>query len=106
MIICSLVSLRFDGFQYQNANVIETEACYKAARLAIQHNAYLHAANFLHSVMLINLALNEEEKVSSCKKLTALNNLKTNSNHPFPPELVGLELNLYNEIEVHLIILS
>lgn len=39
-------------------------------------------------------------------KVTALNNLKTDSNHPFPPELVGLELNFYNEIEVHLISLS
>ncbi|KAG8296970.1 hypothetical protein J6590_045812 [Homalodisca vitripennis] len=58
--------------KYQNANVIETEACYKAAKLAIQQHAYLQAANFLHSVILINLALNEEEKIERLMSLSEL----------------------------------
>lgn len=50
-------------FQYQNAGVIETEACFKGARIAVKYNSPLQAHTLLQNVIFINLTLNEEEKV-------------------------------------------
>lgn len=58
--------------KYQNAGVIETEACYKAARIAIEQNSILQAASFLQNVVFINLALNEEEKIQRLMSLSEL----------------------------------
>jgi len=44
--------------------VIEVEACFKAAQVAIQQGCPLQAASFLKNVTLINLTLSESEKVS------------------------------------------
>lgn len=54
------------SLQYQNAAVIETEACFKGARIAVKYNSPLQAHTLLQSVIFINLTLNEEEKVSIC----------------------------------------
>lgn len=43
--------------------MIETEACFKAAQIAIQQGCPLQAASFLKNVVLINLTLTEQEKV-------------------------------------------
>lgn len=51
------------NFQYQNAGIIETEACFKAARIAVEQGFALQAASFLQNVVYINLPLNEQEKV-------------------------------------------
>ncbi|XP_075217129.1 trafficking protein particle complex subunit brun isoform X2 [Lycorma delicatula] len=58
--------------KYQNAGVIETEACYKAARIAIEQNSILQAASFLQNVVFINLTLNEEEKIQRLMSLSEL----------------------------------
>ena len=50
-------------FQYQNAGVIEAEACFKAARVAVELNHVLQAASFLQNIIFINLVLPEEDKV-------------------------------------------
>nr|CAD7586985.1 unnamed protein product [Timema genevievae] len=48
--------------KYQNAGIIETEASFKAARVAVEQNWTLQAASFLQNVVFINLTLNEIEK--------------------------------------------
>lgn len=53
----------FLSLQYQSAGMIETEACFKAAQIAIQQGCPLQAASFLKNVVLINLTLTEQEKV-------------------------------------------
>nr|CAD7197339.1 unnamed protein product [Timema douglasi] len=54
--------------KYQNAGIIETEASFKAARVAVEQNWTLQAASFLQNVVFINLTLNEIEKAGSCKE--------------------------------------
>nr|XP_018912061.1 PREDICTED: protein brunelleschi [Bemisia tabaci]XP_018912062.1 PREDICTED: protein brunelleschi [Bemisia tabaci]XP_018912063.1 PREDICTED: protein brunelleschi [Bemisia tabaci] len=61
--------------KYQNAGVIETEACFKAARIAVKENSVLQAHSFLQNIILINLTLTEEEKI---QRLMSLSNLYTN----------------------------
>ncbi|XP_039275687.1 protein brunelleschi isoform X4 [Nilaparvata lugens] len=58
--------------KYQNAGVIETEACYKAARIAIEQNSIVQAASFLQNVVFINLTLSEEEKIQRLMSLSEL----------------------------------
>lgn len=55
----------FIYLQYQSAGLIETEACFKAAQIAIQQGCPLQAASFLKNVVLINLTLTEQEKVKT-----------------------------------------
>jgi hypothetical protein len=47
-----------------NAGIIEMEACFKAARIAIEQGCTLQASTFLQNVIFINLTLSETEKVS------------------------------------------
>ncbi|XP_059485985.1 protein brunelleschi [Neocloeon triangulifer] len=49
--------------KYLNAAVLETEACFKAARVAFLHKKKLQASSFLQNVLLINLNLTEEHKI-------------------------------------------
>ncbi|GBP40013.1 Protein brunelleschi [Eumeta japonica] len=49
--------------KYQNAGIIETEACFKGARIAVEQNNSLNAAGFLQNVVFINLTLSEQEKI-------------------------------------------
>ncbi|XP_065336501.1 protein brunelleschi [Cloeon dipterum] len=49
--------------KYLNAAVMETEACFKAARVALMQNKKLQASSFLQNVLLINLNLTEEHKI-------------------------------------------
>lgn len=49
--------------KYLNATVLETEACFKAARVAMSQNKKLQASSFLQNVLLINLNLTEEHKI-------------------------------------------
>ncbi|XP_071451117.1 protein brunelleschi [Hetaerina americana] len=58
--------------QYQHAGIIEMEACFKAARVAIELNRPLQAASFLQNVVLINPNLDEEEKI---QRFTTLSDL-------------------------------
>lgn len=58
--------------QYQNAGIIETEACLKAARIAIEQNNSLKASSFLQNVIFINLTLNEQEKIQRFDTLAEL----------------------------------
>jgi hypothetical protein len=41
------------------------EACFKAARIAVEQGSALQASAFLHNVVCINLTLSESEKVKS-----------------------------------------
>lgn len=50
--------------KYQYAGIIETEASFKATRISIEQNCTLQAASYLNNVILINLTLSEQEKVS------------------------------------------
>lgn len=58
--------------KYQNAGVIETEASFKAARIAVELNMIIHAANFLQNIVFINLALPEEQKIQRLMTLSDL----------------------------------
>ncbi|XP_049774968.1 protein brunelleschi [Schistocerca cancellata] len=58
--------------KYQNAGVIETEACFKAARVAVEQGYTLQAASFLQNVIFINLPLNEQEKIQRFTNLSEL----------------------------------
>ncbi|XP_041981752.1 protein brunelleschi [Aricia agestis] len=58
--------------KYQNAGIIETEACFKAARIAVEQNNILHASSFLQNVIFINLTLNEQEKIQRFDTLADL----------------------------------
>lgn len=49
--------------KYQNAGIIETEACFKAARIAVEQNNSLLTSSFLQNVIFINLTLSEQEKI-------------------------------------------
>lgn len=49
--------------KYQNAGIIETEACFKAARIAVEQNNTLLTSSFLQNVIFINLTLSEQEKI-------------------------------------------
>lgn len=51
--------------KYQSAGIIETEASFKATRISIEQNCTLQAASYLNNVVLINLPLSEQEKVSN-----------------------------------------
>jgi len=48
-----------------NAGVIEMEACFKAARIAVEQGCTLQASTFLQNVVFINLTLSELEKVNN-----------------------------------------
>lgn len=58
--------------KYQNAGIVETEACFKAARIAIEQNNSLHASSFLQNVIFINLTLSEQEKIQRFDTLADL----------------------------------
>nr|XP_013189816.1 unnamed protein product [Amyelois transitella] len=58
--------------KYQNAGIIETEACFKAARIAVEQNNSLHASSFLQNVIFINLTLSEQEKIQRFDTLAEL----------------------------------
>lgn len=58
--------------KYQNAGIIETEACFKAARIAVEQNNSLHASSFLQNVIFINLTLSEQEKIQRFDTLADL----------------------------------
>ncbi|KAJ8925963.1 hypothetical protein NQ315_009816 [Exocentrus adspersus] len=58
--------------KYQNAGIIETEASFKAARIAVEQNHALQAASFLQNVVYINLALSEQEKIQRFETLADL----------------------------------
>lgn len=58
--------------KYQNAGIIETEACFKAARIAVEQNNTLHASSFLQNVIFINLTLSEQEKIQRFDTLAEL----------------------------------
>lgn len=61
-----------DYSKYKNAGVIETEACFKAARIAVEQNNSLHASSFLQNVIFINLTLSEQEKIQRFETLAEL----------------------------------
>lgn len=52
--------------------IIETEACFKAARISIEQNHSLQAASFLQNVVFINLTLSEQEKIQRFETLSDL----------------------------------
>lgn len=58
--------------KYQNAGIIETEACFKGARIAVEQNNSLNAASFLQNVIFINLTLSEQEKIQRFDTLAEL----------------------------------
>lgn len=58
--------------KYQNAGIIETEACFKAARIAVEQNNSLRASSFLQNVVFINLTLSEQEKIQRFDTLADL----------------------------------
>lgn len=58
--------------KYQNAGIIETEASFKAARIAVEQNHALQAASFLQNVVYINLSLSEQEKIQRFETLSDL----------------------------------
>lgn len=58
--------------KYQNAGIIETESCFKAARIAVEQNNSLHASSFLQNVIFINLTLSEQEKIQRFDTLAEL----------------------------------
>lgn len=58
--------------KYQNAGIIETEACFKAARIAVEQNNSLRASSFLQNVIFINLTLSEQEKIQRFDTLAEL----------------------------------
>lgn len=58
--------------KYQNAGIVETEASFKAARIAIEQNHALQAASFLQNVVYINLTLSEQEKIERFETLADL----------------------------------
>lgn len=58
--------------KYQNAGIIETEASFKAARIAVEQNHALQAASFLQNVVYINLTLSEQEKIQRFETLADL----------------------------------
>ncbi|KAL1513674.1 hypothetical protein ABEB36_003053 [Hypothenemus hampei] len=55
--------------KYQNAGIVETEASFKAARIAVEQNHALQAASFLQNVVYINLTLSEQEKIQRFETL-------------------------------------
>ncbi|KAH9630266.1 hypothetical protein HF086_012451 [Spodoptera exigua] len=61
-----------DYSKYKNAGVIETEACFKAARIAVEQCNSLHASSFLQNVIFINLTLSEQEKIQRFETLAEL----------------------------------
>ncbi|KAL3284966.1 hypothetical protein HHI36_019095 [Cryptolaemus montrouzieri] len=58
--------------KYQNAGIVETEASFKAARIAVEQNHALQAASFLQNVVYINLTLSEQEKIERFETLADL----------------------------------
>ncbi|CAH1163945.1 unnamed protein product [Phaedon cochleariae] len=58
--------------KYQNAGIVETEASFKAARIAVEQNHALQAASFLQNVVYINLTLSEQEKIQRFETLADL----------------------------------
>ncbi|CAH0563486.1 unnamed protein product [Brassicogethes aeneus] len=58
--------------KYQNAGIVETEASFKAARIAVEQNHALQAASFLQNVVYINLTLSEQEKIQRFETLAEL----------------------------------
>lgn len=58
--------------KYQNAGIVETEASFKAARIAVEQNHALQAASFLQNVVYINLSLSEQEKIQRFETLASL----------------------------------
>lgn len=61
-----------DYSKYKNAGVVETEACFKAARIAVEQSNSLHASSFLQNVIFINLTLSEQEKIQRFETLAEL----------------------------------
>lgn len=57
---------------YKNAGIIETEAIFKAARICVEQNSSLQAANILQNVILINLNLSEQEKIQRFDTLSEM----------------------------------
>ncbi|XP_069696670.1 protein brunelleschi isoform X2 [Periplaneta americana] len=60
--------------KYLNAGIIEMEACFKAARIAVEQGCTLQASTFLQNVVFINLTLSEIEKI---QRFTSLSDLYT-----------------------------
>ncbi|KDR24045.1 NIK- and IKBKB-binding protein-like protein [Zootermopsis nevadensis] len=60
--------------KYLNAGIIEMEACFKAARIAVEQGCTLQASTFLQNVIFINLTLSELEKI---QRFTSLSDLYT-----------------------------
>ncbi|XP_050682191.1 protein brunelleschi [Leptidea sinapis] len=58
--------------KYQNAGIIETEACFKAARIAVEQGNCLQASSFLQNIVFINLTLSEQEKIQRFDTLAEL----------------------------------
>jgi hypothetical protein len=58
--------------KYLNAGIIEMEACFKAARIAVEQGSTLQASVFLHNVVCINLTLSESEKIQRFISLSDL----------------------------------
>ncbi|KAL1123080.1 hypothetical protein AAG570_002168 [Ranatra chinensis] len=58
--------------KYQNAGVVETETCFKAARIAAELNLVLQASSFLQNIIFINLVLPEEDKIQRLMSLSEL----------------------------------
>ncbi|KAK6627902.1 hypothetical protein RUM44_010384 [Polyplax serrata] len=58
--------------KYQNAGIIETESCFKAARISIEQGMTLHTAMVLQNVVFINLQLSEQEKIQRFTMLADL----------------------------------
>lgn len=52
--------------------IVETEASFKAARIAVEQNHSLQAASFLQNVVFINLTLSEQEKIQRFETLSDL----------------------------------
>lgn len=51
---------------------METEASFKAVRIAVEQNHSLQAASFLQNVVYINLTLSEQEKIQRFETLAEL----------------------------------
>ncbi|KOB69480.1 NIK-and IKBKB-binding protein-like protein [Operophtera brumata] len=68
--------------KYQNAGIIETEACFKGARIAVEQNNSLNAASFLQNVIFINLTLSFLRKAAFCQRLAATRHVCANNPNP------------------------
>ena len=55
--------------KYQNAAIIEMEACFKATKIALVQNQRLLAAGFLQNVIFVNFNKTEAEKIARFETL-------------------------------------